>query len=123
MFLDACGYGIGGILAYSMRIEEEDRPLAYANRLLTNLEVNYSITEKSAEPYREPNTDLRRRNQMLHTYAMGIDINVHSQLDKIASIWTRNITQHNSNICNFRFKKHTTLRVETITRPVTCLEA
>ncbi|KAI9552626.1 pol polyprotein [Daphnia sinensis] len=44
IFPDACGYGIGGVLA--QRIEEAERPIAYASRLLTKSEVNYSITEK-----------------------------------------------------------------------------
>ncbi|KZS08331.1 Uncharacterized protein APZ42_027714 [Daphnia magna] len=44
IFPDACGYGIGGVLA--QHIEEAERPIAYASRLLTKSEVNYSITEK-----------------------------------------------------------------------------
>ncbi|KZS20370.1 Uncharacterized protein APZ42_012952 [Daphnia magna] len=44
IFPDACGYGIGGVLA--QRIGEAERPIAYASRLLTKSEVNYSITEK-----------------------------------------------------------------------------
>ncbi|KZS05277.1 TE: Gypsy retrotransposon integrase 1-like protein [Daphnia magna] len=44
IFLDACGYGIGGILAQC--IEGAERPIAYASRLLTKSEVTYLITEK-----------------------------------------------------------------------------
>ncbi|KZR95541.1 Uncharacterized protein APZ42_010695, partial [Daphnia magna] len=44
IFPDDCGYGIGGVLA--QHIEEAERPIAYASRLLTKSEVNYSITEK-----------------------------------------------------------------------------
>ncbi|KZS03788.1 Uncharacterized protein APZ42_033399 [Daphnia magna] len=44
IFPDACAYGIGGVLA--QHIEGAERPIAYASRLLTKSEVNYSITEK-----------------------------------------------------------------------------
>ena len=41
---DTCSYGIGAILA--QRIEGIERPKAYASRLLSNYETNYSIMEK-----------------------------------------------------------------------------
>ena len=41
---DACGYGIGAVLL--QRIDGMERPLAYASRLMTTSELNYSITEK-----------------------------------------------------------------------------
>ena len=41
---DACGYGIGGVLA--QKIDGVEHPIAYASRLLTASEINYSITEK-----------------------------------------------------------------------------
>ncbi|KZS16534.1 Uncharacterized protein APZ42_017715 [Daphnia magna] len=44
IFIDACGYGIGGILA--QRIEEAERLIGYSSQLLTKSEVNYSITKK-----------------------------------------------------------------------------
>ncbi len=40
---DACGYGIGGVL--QQRVEDVEQPLAYASRLLSKAEQNYSITE------------------------------------------------------------------------------
>lgn len=44
IFSDACGYGIGAVL--SQRTQESERPLAYASRLLSKPELNYTITEK-----------------------------------------------------------------------------
>jgi RNase H-like domain found in reverse transcriptase/Reverse transcriptase (RNA-dependent DNA polymerase)/Integrase zinc binding domain/Integrase core domain/gag-polyprotein putative aspartyl protease len=41
---DACAYGIGALL--TQQSEEGERPLAYASRLLSKSEENYSITEK-----------------------------------------------------------------------------
>ena len=41
---DACGYGVGCALV--QRIDEVERPLAFASRLLSKSECNYSITEK-----------------------------------------------------------------------------
>ncbi|KZS20882.1 Uncharacterized protein APZ42_012315 [Daphnia magna] len=41
---DACGYGIDAVLA--QRVEGQGHPLAYASRLLSSSEINYSITEK-----------------------------------------------------------------------------
>ena len=42
--VDACGYGLGALLI--QRINEEERPLAYASRLMTASELNYSTTEQ-----------------------------------------------------------------------------
>lgn len=44
LFVDACGYGIGGVLA--QRIEIAERPVAYTSRLRFKSETNCSITEK-----------------------------------------------------------------------------
>jgi hypothetical protein len=41
---DACGMGIGAVL--SQKVNGKEHPLAYASRLLTSSEVNYSITKK-----------------------------------------------------------------------------
>jgi len=41
---DACGFGIGAVLSQS--VEGVEHPLAYASRLLSPSEINYSITEK-----------------------------------------------------------------------------
>jgi hypothetical protein len=41
---DACGFGIGAVL--SQNVNGKEHPLAYASRLLSSSEVNYSITEK-----------------------------------------------------------------------------
>lgn len=41
---DACGFGIGAVLSQS--VEGVEHPLAYASRLLSPSETNYSITEK-----------------------------------------------------------------------------
>ncbi|KAK4011452.1 hypothetical protein OUZ56_020569 [Daphnia magna] len=42
-------------------------------------EEYYNDTKYFAIPYCESNTDLRRRNQRLYTYPIGIDIIVHRQ--------------------------------------------
>ena len=44
IYPDACGYGIGAVL--SQQVEEEERNIAYASRVLSKSEMNYSITEK-----------------------------------------------------------------------------
>lgn len=44
IYPDACGYGIGAVL--SQKIAGVERPLAYASRLISKTELNYSITEK-----------------------------------------------------------------------------
>jgi hypothetical protein len=41
---DACGYGVGVVLV--QRQMGEERPLAFASRIMTARERNYSITEK-----------------------------------------------------------------------------
>ena len=41
---DACGYGVGAVLV--QRQMGEERPLAFASRIMTASERNYSITEK-----------------------------------------------------------------------------
>ena len=41
---DSCGFGIGAVL--SQNINGKEHPFAYASRLLSSSEVNYSITEK-----------------------------------------------------------------------------
>ena len=41
---DACGYGIGCALV--QKVDGLERPLAFASRLLSKSECNYSITEK-----------------------------------------------------------------------------
>ncbi len=41
---DACDYGIGAVLL--QRFNNDERPLAFASRLLSRTERNYSITEK-----------------------------------------------------------------------------
>ncbi len=41
---DACGYGLGAVLL--QKVGGVDRPLAYASRLMTTCEQNYSVTEQ-----------------------------------------------------------------------------
>ncbi|KZS00818.1 Uncharacterized protein APZ42_002732, partial [Daphnia magna] len=41
---DACDYGLGAVLL--QRVDNVERPLAFASRLLSKSEANYSITEK-----------------------------------------------------------------------------
>ena len=43
IYPDACTYGIGAVL--SQKIKGEERPIAYASRLLSKTERNYSISE------------------------------------------------------------------------------
>ena len=43
---DACDYGIGAVLV--QRFNNDERPLAFASRLLSRNERNYSITEKES---------------------------------------------------------------------------
>jgi hypothetical protein len=38
---DACGFGIGAVL--SQNVNGKEHPLAYASRLLSSSQVNYSI--------------------------------------------------------------------------------
>lgn len=41
---DVCGYGLGAVLL--QKVGGVDRPLAYASRLMTTCEANYSVTEE-----------------------------------------------------------------------------
>ncbi|KZR98528.1 Uncharacterized protein APZ42_006006, partial [Daphnia magna] len=46
-------------------------------------EEYYNDTKYFAIPFWESNSDLRRRNQRLYTYAIGIEIIVHRQLSNL----------------------------------------
>ncbi|KZS10529.1 Uncharacterized protein APZ42_024984 [Daphnia magna] len=66
IFPDACGYGIGGVLA--QRIEGAERPIAYASRLLTKSDVNYSMTEKSPRPSAHRPENVQGKGQLVTEY-------------------------------------------------------
>ena len=44
IYPDACGYGIGAVL--SQEVDNTEKNIAYASRILSKSEQNYSITEK-----------------------------------------------------------------------------